>query len=74
MKPYPEAILLQERSALLEDGFGLEGLVGGGVVIVLCAELAGRRVHQFLLIGCLFGGDLFSDVGGLLDDLSKLRQ
>lgn len=74
MKPDPETILLEESSALLEDGLGLEGLVRRGVVIVLGADLAGRRIHQFLLSGHLFGGKLFSDVRSLFNDLSQLRE
>lgn len=72
MKLDPKTILLEESSALLEDGLGLEGFVRRGVVIVLGADLAGRRIHQFLLSGHLFGGKLFSDVRCLFNDLSQL--
>lgn len=41
---------------------------------MLGAQLAGRRIHQFLLSGYLFGGELFSDVRSLFDDLSQLRE
>lgn len=74
MEPDPETVLLEECSALFEDGLGLVGLVGRGVVLVLGAQLAGGGIHQFLLSGYLSGGELFSDVRSLFDDLSQLRE
>lgn len=74
MESDPKAVLLEEGSALLEDGLGLERFVGWGVVVVLVADLAGRRVHQLILVGHLLRGKLLPQVRDFLHNLRQLRE